>query len=460
MRKAFVLAVCSLSIAAWAVAAAPAAATIKSGSETFDPNQPGPTFGNPSRLPNITIAVTYDDQAGTVTVSETGGDPSYNTGWAWFDSIKINGTNSPEISIQGYWNYPALSPTLTDSAVNGTLAPQQVTKSPDGSTITIAWSDPALAGQPLTFVNIEPSDQPDNNCSCDVEPSGRFYFPGYEPTVAVQNPGAQRTQVGTPLGIGKCGDIGPCCPSPDPTYTQPCPGVQINALETGVANSIFGDDSSSADGTEPAGGFSATGLPPGLTILGGGLITGQPTMPGNYAVTVTATATYDYGQGTASASTTFPWTITAPPPKPKPPVHIPKVPIGAAVSGRGHGIQARPFRIIFSVDGASGLGGTPRSRNPRNPRWGHLRWLTWTSTSATGRGVQWANDCNPACVNGSYAEYPVKILLYAPRYEHGWTLFTRMKLTYTGRHLPARQRSHTKILAVIYNHGYSSWGRP
>jgi hypothetical protein len=110
-----------LGVSCAVVSTPSAAAAIKSASMTFDPNQPGPTFGNPATLPDITMTVSYDDQAGMVTVSETGGDPSYLTGWAWFDSIVISGTNSPEITIQGYWDYPAVTPMLTDSGVNGSL---------------------------------------------------------------------------------------------------------------------------------------------------------------------------------------------------------------------------------------------------------------------------------------------------------------------------------------------------
>jgi Zn-dependent metalloprotease len=50
--------------------------------------------------------------------------------------------------------------------------------------------------------------------------------------------------------------------------------------------------------------WSATGLPPGLSINGSsGLISGTPTTAGTYSVTVTATA------GSQSGSTTFSWTV-------------------------------------------------------------------------------------------------------------------------------------------------------
>src|ERR1700754_1945083 len=104
-------------------------AAVRSGSETFNPNKPGPTFGGGSTLPPITISVGYDDQAGSLTVSETGGDPSYITGFAQFSDITLTGTNAPDVRITGDWDYP-MAPTLADTAVNGTLTAQSFTKSP------------------------------------------------------------------------------------------------------------------------------------------------------------------------------------------------------------------------------------------------------------------------------------------------------------------------------------------
>jgi hypothetical protein len=296
-----------------AFGAVPASAAVRAGSRVFDPNPSGPSFGNPTRLPLITIAVSYDDQAGSVTVSESGGDPSYNTGWAWFWMIELTGTNTSIASIDGHWNYPFVIPMLYDDQINGSLSPT-VTISPDHSTITATWSDPALAGLGFTFVNVEQSDQPDNSCFCDTEPQGTFYFQGYEPTVAIQNPGTQRTRQGTPLGSDRCsGTI--CCQFTGIPSSGPCPGVQITANEINLATGTSGDDIGS-HGTEPATAYAATGLPPGLRITGAGLITGTPTQAGTYAPVISASATFNYGSQIATASTSFQWVITPPPPPP------------------------------------------------------------------------------------------------------------------------------------------------
>src|SRR5205823_14544875 len=53
--------------------------------------------------------------------------------------------------------------------------------------------------------------------------------------------------------------------------------------------------------------YSATGLPPGLTISPSGLITGTTTQAGSYTVNVTAT-----DSTSASGGTSFAWNVTAP----------------------------------------------------------------------------------------------------------------------------------------------------
>jgi GH25 family lysozyme M1 (1,4-beta-N-acetylmuramidase) len=57
--------------------------------------------------------------------------------------------------------------------------------------------------------------------------------------------------------------------------------------------------------TAPPITFTATGLPPGLSVASNGLITGWPSTPGSYSVTVTAT---DNAGNAGSAS--FIWTVT------------------------------------------------------------------------------------------------------------------------------------------------------
>lgn len=72
------------------------------------------------------------------------------------------------------------------------------------------------------------------------------------------------------------------------------PPLQIHATDSTAPGAVFT--------------FTESGLPPGLMISTSGLITGSPTIPGTYSVTVTA-ATTPPGGATATGSVTFPWTI-------------------------------------------------------------------------------------------------------------------------------------------------------
>jgi len=85
------------------------------------------------------------------------------------------------------------------------------------------------------------------------------------------------------------------------TVTVANPGSQSGSV--GAAISAL-----QMHGTDSAGGqtltYSATGLPPGLSISSSGLITGTPTSAGSYSTTVKATDTTG-----ASGITSFTWTI-------------------------------------------------------------------------------------------------------------------------------------------------------
>ncbi|MEU4744696.1 S8 family serine peptidase [Actinosynnema sp. NPDC023658] len=78
------------------------------------------------------------------------------------------------------------------------------------------------------------------------------------------------------------------------------PGNQSTTVGTAVSLQL-----SASGGTAPYA-FSATGLPPGLSISSSGLISGTPTTTGTYSVTVTAT-----DSASRTGSTAFSWTVTA-----------------------------------------------------------------------------------------------------------------------------------------------------
>ena len=82
------------------------------------------------------------------------------------------------------------------------------------------------------------------------------------------------------------------------TFPNP-PGSQSGTVGTPVSLKITASDSGGAALT-----YTATGLPPQLSISSTGQISGTPTTPGTYTVTVTAKDNTN-----ASGSTTFTWTI-------------------------------------------------------------------------------------------------------------------------------------------------------
>jgi hypothetical protein len=85
------------------------------------------------------------------------------------------------------------------------------------------------------------------------------------------------------------------------TVTVNNPGNQLGYLRTAVSLQMSATDSASGQTFT----WSASGLPPGLSIVtGSGKITGTPTHTGNYTSTVTATDTTG-----ATGSTSFTWTI-------------------------------------------------------------------------------------------------------------------------------------------------------
>jgi rhamnogalacturonan endolyase len=86
-------------------------------------------------------------------------------------------------------------------------------------------------------------------------------------TITVTNPGSQSAAVGTPIS-----------------------SVQIHATDSASGQTLT---------------YSATGLPPGLSISSSGLISGTPATSGNYSVTVTAK-----DSAGASGSAAFTWAVS------------------------------------------------------------------------------------------------------------------------------------------------------
>ena len=105
------------------------------------------------------------------------------------------------------------------------------------------------------------------------------------------------TGLGTPNGTAAFTAGGTPPPPGSPSVTNP--GSQSGVVGTAASLQL-----SATGGTTPYS-WSATGLPPGLSISASGLISGTPTTAGSYTVTATVT---DAASKTGSAG--FSWTIT------------------------------------------------------------------------------------------------------------------------------------------------------
>ncbi len=94
------------------------------------------------------------------------------------------------------------------------------------------------------------------------------------------------------------------------TVTGPVSVASIGASSDVSGTAIYPMAATATDSSPTAtiASWSATGLPPGLSMDGAtGMITGTPTAPGSYPVTLSAT-----DSSGAMGETTFPWAITVP----------------------------------------------------------------------------------------------------------------------------------------------------
>jgi len=91
------------------------------------------------------------------------------------------------------------------------------------------------------------------------------------------------------------------------TVTVASPGTLTSALGTAVSQQLSAASSAGA----PITGWTATGLPPGLSINATtGMVTGKPSQAGTFSVTVTATDTVGSSVHN-SGQATFTWTVTS-----------------------------------------------------------------------------------------------------------------------------------------------------
>ena len=162
------------------------------------------------------------------------------------------------------------------------------------------------------------------------------------PSPSITTPATQYSDVGSPVyGIKSAS----CTPS----VSAPCPA--------------------SASGGVPSYVFIAQGLPPGLAIDGGGLVTGTPTTTGDWPVTVTVTDAF-LSQATTSS---FTWHVDAP-------LTAPAVPNQASVKGQSIGTPC-----FGAADGGSGAA--------------NLRWSDPSGTLPPGLSI--SGTTATLCVTGT-----------------------------------------------------------
>jgi hypothetical protein len=75
-----------------------------------------------------------------------------------------------------------------------------------------------------------------------------------------------------------------------------------------------------------------------------------------------------------------------------------------------------------------------------------LKWSSWAST-ASGKGTEWINTCNPNCAAGHFHKFGVKVYLWRVRprpHVRGQRYYTRMTLTYVSK-IPRGFHRHRTI---------------
>lgn len=87
----------------------------------------------------------------------------------------------------------------------------------------------------------------------------------------------------------------------------------------------------------------------------------------------------------------------------------------------------RPATLTFGADGGVlVLGPAVTQPSFRAHHDGHIRWTTWTATSAAGAATVWINQCRPDCAAGHYTSSAGTV--NASRAVNG--RYTRLTLSY------------------------------
>jgi hypothetical protein len=125
---------------------------------------------------------------------------------------------------------------------------------------------------------------------------------------------------------------------------------------------------------------------------------------------------------------------------------LPKLPSQIGPSSTGD-LEVKPASIVYTGDGSAFFAGPKKSSHRDKP----LNWSSWTATGGQGSGFNWLNNCTPNCAAGTFHAFPVKLDAYRPKRAGGHLIFTRMKVTYTGK-MPKHSAS-TQVWKVVHQNG-------
>jgi hypothetical protein len=78
-----------------------------------------------------------------------------------------------------------------------------------------------------------------------------------------------------------------------------------------------------------------------------------------------------------------------------------------------------------------------------------LRWSRWSTSEARGVGTISQNDCDPACVSGTFRDYPATLILSEPVKTNVAEYLVRLTITYRGAS-PFGQR--VQVVKLCWDH--------
>lgn len=99
----------------------------------------------------------------------------------------------------------------------------------------------------------------------------------------------------------------------------------------------------------------------------------------------------------------------------------------------------KPHEIVYTGDSGEFFAGTGKKRP------GNIHWTVWNGTEGVGTGANWIDNCTPNCASGKFSSYPVTFKAYRPRKVSKYHIFTRLKVTYTGKKFGSKQSFTWKI---------------